>query len=192
MSSDVVIGKRPLRADAQRNYDRILEVAAEAFAESGAHASLDEIACRAGVGPGTLYRHFPNRECLLAAALGENWKNLVSYAEGLEAEPDAALALRSWLIHVAQQMGRFGGLPDSVAEALRDTQSPLGLSCSVAVDPTATLLARAQDAGVVRADVTPGDLLTIANSLAWAAEKNGRSQDDIPRLLDIFLAGLRG
>jgi AcrR family transcriptional regulator len=191
MSSDVAIAKRPLRADAQRNYDRILEVAAEAFAESGAHASLDDIACRAGVGPGTLYRHFPNRECLLAAALDESWTNLHRYAEELDAEPDAGRALRSWMVAVARHMGGYGGLPESVADALRNRESPLGQSCSLAVDATGMLLARAQEAGVVRADVTSDDLLVIANSLAWAAEKKGRSLDDVPRLLDIFLAGLR-
>lgn len=191
MSSDVAVAKRPLRADAQRNYDRILEVAADAFAESGAQASLDDIACRAGVGPGTLYRHFPNRECLLAAALEESWTKLHRYAEELDAEPDAGRALRSWMIAVVRHMGAFGGLPESVADALRNTESPLGQSCSLAVDATGALLTRAKEAGVVRADVTSDDLLVIANSLAWAAEKKGRSLDDVPRLLDIFLAGLR-
>lgn len=191
MSSDAAVAKRPLRADAQRNYDRILEVAADAFAESGAHASLDDIACRAGVGPGTLYRHFPNRECLLAAALKESWTNLHHYAEELSAEPDAGRALRSWMIAVARHMGAYGGLPESVADALRNTESPLGQSCSLAIDSTGMLLAKAKEAGVVRADVTSDDLLVIANSLAWTAEKKGRSLDDVPRLLDIFLAGLR-
>lgn len=191
MSSDVALAKRPLRADAQRNYDRILSVAADVFAEAGAQASLDDIACRAGVGPGTLYRHFPNRDCLLAAALEESWSNLHRYSEELATEPDAGKALRSWMAAVVRHMGVYGGLPESVAGALRDKESPLGQSCSLAVDSTAQFLRRAKDAGVVRSDVTSDDLLVIANSLAWAAEKKGRSPEDVPRLLDIFLAGLR-
>ncbi len=191
MGSDAAVAKRPLRADAQRNYDRILEVAADAFAESGAQASLDDIACRAGVGPGTLYRHFPNRESLLAAALDESWKKLHRYAEELADEPDACRALRNWMIALARHMGAYGGLPESVADALRDRQSPLNPSCSLAVHGTGMLIARAKEAGVVRADVSSDDLLVIANSLAWAAEKKGGSLDVVPRLLDIFLAGLR-
>jgi AcrR family transcriptional regulator len=191
MNSDVSLAKRPLRADAQRNRDRILEVATEVFAESGTQASLDDIACRAGVGPGTLYRHFPNRECLLAAALDESWQGLERYAVKLSAEPDAGMALRTWLIEVTNHMGVYGGLPDSVAQALKDQGSPLSASCSLVGHSTGQLLARAQEAGAVRADVTTDDLLVIASSLAWATDKNGRSRDDIPRLLDIFLAGLR-
>ena len=186
-----VRGKRPLRSDAQRNYDRILEVAGEVFAEAGVQASLDDIACRAGVGPGTLYRHFPNRECLLAAALADSWQELLRFSERLGDEPDAAVALRSWLIELARHVGVYGGLPESVARALRDRESPLGLSCDRAASSTSRLLARAQDAGVVRTDVTADDLLVIASSLAWAVDKSGRSQADVPRLLDIFIAGLR-
>lgn len=191
MNSNVAFVKRPLRADAQRNHDRILEVAAEAFTESGAQASLDDIACRAGVGPGTLYRHFPNRECLLAAALDESWQSLHAYSEKLITATDAGLALRSWLIELSKRMGLYGGLPDSMAEALRDERSPLAPSCSLAAESTALLLARAQEAGAVRTDVTSDDLLAIANSVAWASEKAGRAPDEVPRLLDIFLAGLR-
>jgi len=191
MSVAVREGKRPLRSDAQRNYDRILEVAGEVFAEAGVQASLDDIACRAGVGPGTLYRHFPNRDCLLAAALDGSWLELKRVSERLGDEPDAATALRTWLIELARHVGVYGGLPDSVARALQDRESPLGVSCQGATASTAALLARAQEAGAVRADVTADDLTVIVSSLAWAADKNGRSQADVPRLLDIFLAGLR-
>ena len=88
-------------------------------------------------------------------------------------------------------MGAYGGLPESVADALRNRESPLGQSCSLSVDATGRLLTRAKETGIVRADVTSDDLLLIANSLAWAAEKKGSSLEDAPRLLDIFLAGLR-
>ncbi|WP_022884843.1 TetR/AcrR family transcriptional regulator [Glaciibacter superstes] len=191
MNSDVSLAKRPLRADAQRNYDRILEVALEVFTQSGIQASLDDIACQAGVGPGTLYRHFPNRECLLAAALDESWRGLARTSDDLMTATDAGRALRSWLIEISHHMGVYGGLPDSVAKAFSDDQSPLAPRCSLLGKSTSGLLARAQDAGAVRQDVTADDLLTIANSLAWATDKNGSSQDDVARLLDIFLAGLR-
>jgi AcrR family transcriptional regulator len=80
---------KPLRADAQRNYDRIVQIACEAFSENGVHTSLDDIAKRAGVGAGTLYRHFPNRDCLLAAALVESRQSLDQIAEELLARDDA-------------------------------------------------------------------------------------------------------
>ena len=177
--------------DAQRNYDRILEVAAQAFEESGAQASLDDIACRAGVGPGTLYRHFPNRESLLAAALDGSRRELARLADELSDAADAGDALRTWLLALARHMGTFGGLPESVAKSLGDDASPLRDSCTLAETSTAILLARAKDAGVVRVDVTPEDLVVIANSLAWAADKSTRSRDELPRVLDIFVAGLR-
>lgn len=191
MNSDVSLIKRPLRADAQRNYDRILEVASEMFTQSGTQASLDDIACQAGVGPGTLYRHFPNRDCLLAAALDESWNGLARTSDDLMTATDAGLALRTWLIEISQHMGVYGGLPDSVAKAFGDDESPLAPRCSLLGQSTSDLLARAQEGGAVRKDVAADDLLTIANSLAWASDKNGRSREDIARLLDIFLAGLR-
>ena len=191
MAGETLIQARPLRADAQRNYDKIVQVACEAFTENGVHTSLDDIAKRAGVGAGTLYRHFPNRDCLLAAALVESRQGLDQRAEELLARDDAGEALDDWLIELARHLSSYDGLPDSVAEAVNDQSSPLTAPCGMMKDATAALLSRAQDAGAVRADVESDDLFVFASSLAWAANKSGYTRDDLRRVLNLFVAGLR-
>ncbi|WP_431277680.1 TetR/AcrR family transcriptional regulator [Leifsonia poae] len=191
MAGETLTQVKPLRADAQRNYDRIVEIACEAFSENGVHTSLDDIAKRAGVGAGTLYRHFPSRDCLLAAALVESRQGLDQSAEELLARDDAGEALNDWLIELARHLSSYDGLPDSVAEAVNDSSSPLTAPCSMMKDATARLLARAQAQGAVRSDVNSDDLFVFASSLAWAANKSGYSRDDLRRVLNLFIAGLR-
>lgn len=187
----IVVPGRPLRADARRNYDAILTVAAKAFRENGVNASLDDIAKRAGVGPGTLYRHFPNRECLVAAALVENRVTLAERFHELKNADDAGAALHTWMLTMAQHIGTFDGLPDTVAQAVQESDSPLGLSCGEMNQATQVLLTRAQSAGAVRADVTGDDIFLIANSLAWATQRCGYSAADHNRLLTLVTTGLR-
>jgi AcrR family transcriptional regulator len=183
--------RRPLRADAQRNYDRIVQVAAEAFAENGTSASLDDIACRAGVGPGTLYRHFPSRDALLAAALRGALDELGDTARRLLAAPDAGAALDEWIVELARHLRTYGGLPDSIAAAMQDPDSPLGSRCQPMRTGTKQLLARAKDAGAVRADVQASDLTALIGSLAWAAERRGDSDAALRRLIGLVTEGLR-
>jgi AcrR family transcriptional regulator len=191
VGAETLVVKRPLRADAQRNYDRIVEVAKEAFSEAGTQASLDDIACRAGVGPGTLYRHFPNRDCLLAVTLDESRHDLARLSAELAGADDSVDALRHWILAVANHLNTYGGLPDSVAHAFNDLQSPLGASCSLVETETAMLLARAREDASIRGDVTADDLVSLAGSLAWVAESRNGSPGDVAKLLDIFFAGLR-
>jgi len=183
--------KRPLRADAQRNYDRIVQVATEAFAERGTGASLDDIACRAGVGPGTLYRHFPTRDALLAAALRGALDELGETARRLMAEPDAAAALDEWIVELARHLRTYGGLPDSIAAAMQDPDSLLGTRCQPMRTGTTELLERAKKAGAVRADVQASDLNALIGSLAWAAERRGDSDAALQRLIRLVTEGLR-
>ncbi|QIZ99281.1 MULTISPECIES: TetR/AcrR family transcriptional regulator [unclassified Leifsonia] len=191
MGGDTITQPKPLRADAQRNYDKIVNVACEAFAENGVQTSLDDIAKKAGVGAGTLYRHFPTRECLLAAALVESRQGLDARATELLTRPDAGEALNDWLIDLARHLSSYDGLPDSVADAVCDPESPLTAPCSSMKVATARLLSRAQDAGAVRPDVVADDLFVFASSLAWAANKSGYTRDDLRRVLNLFVAGLR-
>jgi AcrR family transcriptional regulator len=191
VAGETLTQAKPLRADAQRNYDKIVQVACEAFTENGVHTSLDDIAKRAGVGAGTLYRHFPNRDCLLAAALVESRQGLDQRADELLGRDDAGEALNEWLIELARHLSSYDGLPDSVAEAVNDQTSPLTAPCGMMKDATAALLSRAQDAGAVRADVKSDDLFVFASSLAWAANKSGYTRDDLRRVLNLFVAGLR-
>lgn len=104
-------GRRALRADARRNLDRLLRAARTAFAEHGADASLEGIARRAGVGIGTLYRHFPARQTLLEAVFGDGLDRLTARAVSLLGEPSAEAALRIWLRELAGDAAAPGDSP---------------------------------------------------------------------------------
>ena len=184
---------RPMRADARRNYEAIVRVAGEAFAEHGTHASLDDIACRAGVGPGTLYRHFPNRDCLLEAALVESRHELQALGARLLEADDAGAALDEWMLALARHSGTWDGLADSIAQSLRNEKSPLGASCSTLLDATSRLLDRAKQQGAVTADASARELFLMAGSLAWAADRaaRGNGDDELPRLLALLMRGIR-
>lgn len=193
MSVEAAAPSRPMRADARRNYEAIVRVAGEAFAEHGTHASLDDIACRAGVGPGTLYRHFPNRDCLLEAALVESRHELQALGARLLEADDAGAALDEWMLALARHSGTWDGLADSIAQSLRNEKSPLGASCSTLLDATSRLLDRAKQQGAVTADASPRELFLMAGSLAWAADRaaRGNGDDELPRLLALLMRGIR-
>ncbi|RXZ67233.1 TetR/AcrR family transcriptional regulator [Agromyces albus] len=186
-----------MRADARRNYEAIVRVAIEAFAEHGTNTSLDDIANRAGVGPGTLYRHFPNRDCLLEAALVDSRYELLALAERLLHADDADAALDEWMFALARHAGAWDGLADSIAQSLNREKSPLGASCGEVITATQKLLERASTLGTVTADATARELFIMAGSLAWAADRaargNGRgsADDELPRLLSLLMRGLR-
>jgi AcrR family transcriptional regulator len=182
-----------MRADARRNYEAIVRVAADAFSAHGTHASLDDIACRAGVGPGTLYRHFPNRDCLLEAALVDSRHQLLALGERLLNADDADAALDEWMLALARHAGTWDGLADSIAQSLINEKSPLGASCGALVEATGHLLDRAKSQGAVTADASARELFVMAGSLAWAADRaaRGSGEDELPRLLALFMRGLR-
>ena len=192
MNTEAAAPVRPMRADARRNYEAIVRVAGEAFAEHGTHASLDDIACRAGVGAGTLYRHFPNRDCLLEAALVESRHELKDLAERLLDTDDAGAALDEWMLALARHASTWDGLADSIAQSLNNEKSPLGASCGTLVDATGRLLDRARARGAVTADASARELFVMAGSLAWAADRaaRGSGEDELPRLLALLMRGL--
>jgi AcrR family transcriptional regulator len=144
-----------LRADAQRNLDRLLEAAGECFAEQGVDASIDEIARRAGVGHGTVFRRFPTKEALLAAILAGHMLELTNAAEASYAETDAGEAFDSFVRRVAEAYARNRVLLESVKRC-EMTPEVDGL-----VDAVGRLLQRAQDAGAVRTDVSAEDVLAL-------------------------------
>lgn len=190
MSVDVLSSEGPgLRADARRNREMILKTAMRHFASHGVGASLEEIARDAGVGAGTLYRHFPSREALLAAALRDSQTELLARsreAHGI-ADPDAALG--NWLEALQDYLRTFNGLPAPVLAAVKERASPLAFSCDTLISITGEFLARAQEHGRARASVTANDLFLSALGIAWVlnrAEICGAS----PRALnDIFSRG---
>ena len=184
------VTNRPLRADAQRNYDAIVQAALEVFAEQGTQGSLDEIATRAGVANATLYRRFPTREDLLVAALRHRMAELHEIAVLLSISDDPGGALQEWFVHVATHLRTWRGLPDSIARALGGDGSPLSHACQPLEDWTDQLLARSTLTGFTRADLDPHDVFTLVASLAWAADTRGDSQQDLDRMVQLVLDGL--
>jgi AcrR family transcriptional regulator len=184
--------QRPMRADAQRNYQRLLTAAGETFAEQSADdASLEEIARRAGVGIGTLYRHFPNRQALLEAVYSDQVNLLRSRALELSQAADPGAALAEWLRAVVG----FGRTKRSLTTALLatlDKDSELLSACSqVLRESAATLLGRAQQAEIVRGDADPKDLLRLVHGISMAVEREPADSGQADRLLGLVLDGLR-
>ncbi len=180
---------RPLRADAQRNYERLVTAAAAAFAEHGAEANLDDIARRAGVGIGTLYRHFPTRQALLEVLLRDSLDELNADAEAKLASASPGQALADWLRAVVAHAATYRGL---AAELLCNPHaSPEFARCSAMQLAGARLLARAQAAGDIRPDVTASDLFMIVNGIAWATEQSPGDHDQANRLVRVMVDGLR-
>jgi AcrR family transcriptional regulator len=173
---------RPLRADAARNREKVLRAAREAFAESGYGVPLDEIAARAGVGPGTVYRHFPAKEALFEAVVTARVEDLVSDARARASAGDPGEAFFGFLARIAGESAAKRDLPDaiSIAGSLRD-------DLIAAVD---VLLRRAQQAGAVRLDVTTPDLIVLLKGMF--ASLAGTSDGPLRELVFAVLAdGLR-
>ena len=160
-------GARRPRIDARRNRTRILEVAEEFFAEAGIAGSLDALAKRAGVGAGTLYRHFPNRDALLAALLQARNEELEDQLEALRQETDAAVALEHWLDALGEWVTAFDGLPDPLRAALSQESSPLAITCQGFIATTEEFLGAAQREGTARSWVRGRDLFLAALATAW-------------------------
>lgn len=171
MTTDIVGDRPQLRADARRNRDRILHTAMRHFSARGIDASLEEIAREAGVGAGTLYRHFPSREALLAAALRDQQEELLARAAAARNIPDADLALTAWLGALQDYLRTFNGLPSPVLAAVKEQGSPLCLSCDALALLTGEFLARAQQHGHARASVTANELFLGALGIAWVLDR---------------------
>jgi AcrR family transcriptional regulator len=183
---------RPQRADARRNYGKLVEQARTAFAEFGADASLDEIARRAGVASGTLYRHFPTRLDLIEAVLAGQIAELVELGRELLTAPDEFDALAAWLRAAVVHGLTYRGLSAAVMNSALDRDKALisdwhGRMFEVG----AALLARARQSGAVVPDADETDVLKMIGAIALAAQDSpdGRAQAD--RLLALLMRGLR-
>jgi len=164
------VGARRPRTDARRNRSLILDVAEQYFSERGVGASMDAIAKRAGVGAGTLYRHFPNRDALLAALLQERDQKLEARRAAIEREEaDSTEALARWLDALIEWVTAFDGLPEPLRAALSDEESPLALTCRGFVTTTDHFLRAAQRDGGARTSVRGRDLFLSALAAGWAS-----------------------
>lgn len=182
---------RPMRADARRNYERLLTEARTVFAEYGTDASLEEIARRSGVGIGTLYRHFPNRQAMMNAVFQEALASLLERSRELASAEQPCGALVEWLRALITHAGEYRGLARALMSASTDESSALS-QCSVPLrEAGERLLVRAQESGAVRMDVSIGNLMQLTNAIALAAEQNPTDAELADRLLTLTLRGLK-
>jgi AcrR family transcriptional regulator len=181
------LSQRPKRADARRNYEKLLAAAGEVFAENGAAASLEDIARRAGVGIGTLYRHFPTRQALLEAVYVDEVEEMSRKANDLgDLEPWDALV--TWLRQFVRYAATKRALADEMMNTI-DAEAPVFVSCRTAITAAGDmLLARAQEAGVVRPDT---NFIDIGRMVAGIASIRTTDPGQIERILDVALDGLR-
>jgi AcrR family transcriptional regulator len=179
-----------MRADARRNYEQLLGAAEAVFAERGTDASLEDIARRAGVGIGTLYRHFPTRTALLEGLLQNRLAALVAEAGELLEAPNAGEAFAAWVAALVGYMRTYKGLAGAMAPAFC-AGSTASSSCQEMARCGAALLARAQAAGVIRADADPADVIALVNAVVWTAEQAPEDSSRTDRLLGLVLDGLR-
>jgi len=190
MGSDSAKARRAPRSDVLRNRERLLSAARAVFAEGGSGASLEAVARRAGVGIGTLYRHFPTREALFQAVYSTEIDELVALAETLLSEEDATEALGRWLRAnlgvIATKRGMLAALspaPESSKALYLDSRQRL-------VAALGALMKRPQADGEMRADVSPEEVLQALYAIAYAREDAGWEAPAL-RLIGIFVDGLR-
>jgi AcrR family transcriptional regulator len=179
-----------MRADARRNYDRLLAAAGAAFTERGADdVSLEEIARRAGVGIGTLYRHFPTRQALLEAVYRDQVDALGARAAELIQAGSPAAALAEWVAALVTFGKAKRSLTTAMLVGLGKDSKLLSASREVLLGATDALVERAQRAGAVRADVRGADVLRLAHGVSMAADM-GQDPGQADRMLALVLDGL--
>ncbi|USQ87618.1 TetR/AcrR family transcriptional regulator [Streptomyces phaeoluteigriseus] len=182
---------KPMRADARRNYERLLKAAAEAFAEHGEGASLDDIAKRAGVGSGTLYRHFPTRQALLEAAYVDRIEAFAVRAEVLAARLPPGEALVEWLNELCVGTIQVRGMKALMGSAVTDGSIAAATACGTTVQGAAArLVEAAQREGTLRADVEPVEVLRLAHGVSTAAELANGDGSSIRRYVSLLTEGL--
>ncbi|HTJ69323.1 MAG TPA: helix-turn-helix domain-containing protein [Actinospica sp.] len=178
-----------MRADARRNYEALMVAARELFQEQGPDAPLDEVAKRAGVGAGTLYRHFPSRNDLVAAVYVADIESMCDSAEKIVAEEGPAAALSDYMdLHLEFTL-RNTGIKKAIKEMLADgdTRPGLTLCKSRMTDIAGDTLAHAQQAGLARKDVDTTMFLRMLHGIALACEEN---PEMAPAMLQVMKSGL--
>jgi AcrR family transcriptional regulator len=178
---------RTLRADARRNRDRLLAVAVRAFSQDGPDVPLDAIAREAGVGIGTLYRHFPTREALVEAAYRTELDKLCDAAPTLLRELPPDRALRAWMDRFVDYMTTKRGMAEALKAVIASGGNPYAVSRDRLLEAVGSLLAAGVAAGVLRADVQAADVLASLSGVTLAAAERAQAG----RLLDLLLDALR-
>ncbi len=182
---------KPLRVDAQRNYDKLVLAAREAFRERGSDASLDDIAKRAGVGPGTLYRHFPTRDALIDAMMRDWSERINADSEEIAASDlPAREALTTWFAKFVENVGIYQGAAAKVMSAMDDPSSPIYRKCQVLVAANEKVLARARELDALRDGVEAREVMRIVSGVATVVDQSGLTADQAEPMLAIVLDGI--
>jgi AcrR family transcriptional regulator len=189
--ADVDPAVRAMRADARRNRARVLVAAEEVFSEEGAKAQVDEIARRAGVGVGTVCRHFPTKQALLDAVLEAMYGSLLAEAEAALTEPDAGAAFDAFFHQLAEFQTRHRALAESMAAAL-DRSESAQITKQALRRALTQLTKNAQAVGAIRDDVDAADVTTLFSGVAHTTALAGDLQPMLrKRYVAIILDGLR-
>lgn len=160
-----------MRSDAKENYQHLLLTARAVVAAEGANASMRDIARKAGVGPATLFRHFPTRDALLDALLRSSLEELTEKAEIYERASSADDALIAWLRDAVAFVQIYSGVVTLMASALADTASALHTSCNNLRSAGTRLLTRAQAAGTADQNMTGSDMFALIGALGWIGDQ---------------------
>lgn len=178
---------KPLRADARRNFDALVAAGKLVFARSGTDAPLEDVGREAGVGRGTMYRHFPSREHLFVAIMKERVDELDAQAKELLDAPDAWEALAEWLRLFDRSATEYRGMSARVGDGLAEDGSPVAAACAPMKKSFNRMLRRAQREADVRSDLTAVELLAMISALPKPTPRARRTGP----YLDVVLRGLR-
>ncbi len=184
------IHDKPLRKDAQRNRDALLAAAVGLFAERGTDGSLEEVAKRAGVGIGTLYRHFPTRDALVEAAYRNEVAQLRAAADELLAELPPDAALEAWMRRFVDYGSAKRGMRDALQSIAGGGASLFADTRGQVIEAVAVLLRAGAEAGTLRADVEPEDVLRAMGAI-WLVTEGDDFAEQAMRILRLVLDGLR-
>jgi AcrR family transcriptional regulator len=187
----VAVANRAMRADAQRNREQLLAAAVTAFSRQDAsEVTLESVAKAAGVGIGTLYRHFPSRETLVDAAYRSELARLCDSVPGLLAAMPADKAMRTWMDLFIEYMTTKKGMSDALRMVIASGGNPFAESRSRLLAAFSALLAAGASDGTLRADLDPADLLASMSGVSLVAATPAQ-RDQAGRLLDLLMDGLR-
>ncbi|MET0446910.1 MAG: helix-turn-helix domain-containing protein [Aeromicrobium sp.] len=183
--------RKPLRADAQRNYDNLLVAAREVFTERGTEGSLDEIAKRAGVGPGTLYRHFPTREDLIDALMRDWTDRVVADSQAaVDAGAPARETLERWFAALITHLTLHQGAAAKLSAAMDDPSSPIYRKCRMLAEANEHVVQHLAGTSQLRDGVEARQVMRLVSGVATVADAAGLTTDEIDSMLGIVIDGV--
>jgi AcrR family transcriptional regulator len=185
------MGVRALRSDARRNRERLLVAAEEVFAERGVSVPVDEVAERAGVGVGTLYRHFPTKEALFVAVVATRLEDLCEESRRWRDAPDPGAALFAFADRLGSEVSVKHDLADALAEAGIDVKAEMADVMEEMTSNVEALISRAQQSGDIRDDVAAKELFGLVVATCTASKMQGLDDEGRRRMIGVVFDGLR-